>query len=76
MTSASSHFLTLPAKMPAKVAGDSFRSVTPDRLYSIAIPPAIHGICTTAPVPPVACCSAGLSGTSEPAKSTVFDVSC
>src|SRR5437899_1636965 len=43
LTSASSHFLTFPAKMPATVAGESFRSVTPDRLYSTAMPPAIQG---------------------------------
>src|SRR5438270_825027 len=47
----SSHFLIFPAKIPDRVAGDSSRLVTPGRLYSTAMPPAIHGICTTAPGP-------------------------
>src|SRR5438874_6591179 len=53
----SSHFLIFPAKIPASVRGESLRLVTLGRLYSTAMPPATHGICTTAPGPPVACCS-------------------
>src|SRR2546421_1754843 len=44
LMAASSHFVILPAKMLAKVWPDSFRLETPLRLYSTAIPPAIHGI--------------------------------
>src|SRR5205085_4948321 len=35
--------LILPEKMPAMVAGDSFRLLTPDRLYAIVIGPMMTG---------------------------------
>src|SRR5436305_1770313 len=76
LMAASSHLVILPAKMPARVAGDSLSVLTLERLYSTATPPAIQGICITAPAPPVAVAWSPLSGASDPAKSTVFDVSC
>src|SRR3954467_13478178 len=69
--------LILPANMPASVSGESFRLLTPDRLYSTAIPPADHGMVVTCP--PLArapCSSVGLMGTSLPPKSIVRAVSC
>src|SRR5260221_8177616 len=68
-----SHFLIFPAKMPARVSPESLRSVTPERLYSTAIPPAIHGMVTGSPT---FVASSAFSATSEPAKSTVLAVSC
>src|SRR5438270_6310417 len=59
LMAASFHFLIFPAKMPASVSPDSFRSLTPDRLYSTAMPPAINGICTAASAPPSLVASSG-----------------
>src|SRR4051812_40828535 len=67
------HVLIFPAKIPASVSPESFRSVTPERLYSTAMPPATHGMCTGSPT---FAASSGFSATSEPAKSTVLPVSC
>src|SRR5437588_11383774 len=49
----SSHLVIFPAKIPARVAPESLRLEAWRRLYSTAIPPAIHGSSTTAPAPPV-----------------------
>ena len=40
-------FLTLPAKMAANVSGLSFRLLTAERLYSMAMPPPDQGMCRT-----------------------------
>src|SRR5437588_835989 len=76
LMAASFHLVILPAKMPASVWPDSLRSLTPLRLYSTAMPPAVQGISMTLPAPPVADCSEVFNTTSEPAKSTVLAVSC
>src|SRR6266542_534364 len=39
--------LILPAKMPATVSGASLRPLTPERLYSTAMPPPVQGIVWT-----------------------------
>src|SRR6266852_992056 len=43
LIAASFQVLILPEKMPAVVAGDSFRLLTPDRLYDIVIGPMMTG---------------------------------
>src|SRR4051812_25216440 len=69
--------LILPAKMPASVSGESFRSLRPERLYSTAIPPADHGtVVTWPPLATAPCSSVALMGTSVAPKSMVPAVNC
>src|SRR5205085_1028491 len=69
--------LTLPAKMPATAAGESLRSVMPERLYSTAMPPPVHGIvCTWPPLATAPCSSAADMGMSLAPKSMVPAVNC
>src|SRR5437660_10805820 len=69
--------LILPAKMPATASGESFRSVTPERLYSTAMPPPVHGmVCTPPPLATAPCSSAADMGTSVAPKSMVPAVNC
>ena len=69
--------LILPAKIPATVAGDSFRSLTPERLYSMAIPPPDQGMVVTwPPLATAACSSVADIATSVPPKSMVPAVNC
>ena len=72
------HFVIVPWKIPARVAADRFRLFIPDRLYSIAIPPAVTGMVIA--VPPqrefAFDCSVDFMGTSEPAKSIVPEPNC
>ncbi len=44
LISGASQVLIVPAKIPATVAGESCRSLTPARLYSRATPPAVIGM--------------------------------
>ena len=68
----SSQVLIVPWKMPARTAAVSFRLLTPDRLYAIAIGPTCTGkYSTVLPAGTLDCSLAGI-GESEPAKSTVF----
>src|SRR6476659_8222121 len=62
--------LILPEKMPAMVAGDSFRSLTPDRLYDIVIGPMMTGKYSTV-LPWKLALSLSAIGEAEPAKLTV-----
>src|SRR3954466_8092988 len=48
------HVFTFPAKMAASVGPESLRLLTPERLYSTAMPPAVHGNCSALlPAPPL-----------------------
>src|SRR5689334_19369037 len=62
--------LILPEKMPAMVAGDSFRLLTPDRLYAIEIGPTMTGKYRIV-LPLNSDASFEGMGESEPAKLTV-----
>src|SRR5579884_1688518 len=68
------HLAIFPAKIPAMVAASSFRSLTPLTWYSMATPPAAHGICRMVPLLASAWLWLGLSTASDAPKSTVPDV--
>src|ERR1700761_5759662 len=65
--------LMVPWKIPASTVASSFRPLTPDRLYAMAIGPICTGKYRT--VLPAGTLDASLDGMgeSEPAKSTVFE---
>ena len=68
---------TLPAKMPATVSGESLRPLTPERLYSTAMPPPVQGmVWTWPPLATAAASSVADMGTSVAPKSMVPAVNC
>ena len=69
------HLVILLAKIPAMTAAFSLRVVTPERLYSRAIPPVAQGVCTVAPFGWRAEFCAAVRGTSVAPKVTVPSVS-
>src|SRR5581483_2296859 len=77
LMAASSHFLMVPAKMPASVSADSLRSLSPLTWYSMAMPPADHGMCSTGPpLALAAVSSSGFMTASDAPKSTVPALNC
>ncbi|CPM61406.1 Uncharacterised protein [Bordetella pertussis] len=74
LMAASSHFLTLPRKMSASTAPDSFSwpGAMPSMLITGTVPPITAGNCSR----PFFSRSSALSGSSEAPKSTVLALIC